>query len=82
MKKRIAFLVIAMMVAITAAWAVGKLLIYDECGKCKITSTEHKCGKCGSTMTNSSKYEDGYLVITYTCKNSNCKHECYTKQKF
>ena len=81
MKKKLILVVIGITMVITAIWAASKVTLYDDCGKCKITATEHKCGKCGSSMNSSSEYTDGYLKITYTCPNSNCRHSCYTKQK-
>ena len=71
----------------------SNLTIYkDDCGKCKIYLANNKepkniCGKCGEVMTDSydgvtKKEKDGiYAYYTYTCKNKNCKHECYGKMR-
>lgn len=82
MKKKVILILIGVALTLTAAWAASKALLYDSCNNCKITATEHKCGVCGSSMTNSSKYENGYLITTYKCKNSQCRHSCYTKEKY
>ncbi len=53
------------------------------CNKCKITAYEYKCGKCGTGMSSSSKWDNKmeYLVYTFTCGNSACKHTCIYKTK-
>lgn len=65
--------------AVTGGW----IKVSDGCNKCKITTTEYKCGKCGTGMSTSFKWDDKqvYLVYTFTCKNTNCKHSCVYKTK-
>lgn len=65
--------------AITGGW----ILVSDSCKKCKITTTEYKCGECGTGMSTSCKWDDKqvYLVYTFTCNNKSCKHSCVYKTK-
>lgn len=60
--------------------------VSDDCGKCKITSTEYTCGKCGSGMSSSSKWDNKqeYMIYTFKCndrKKKNCTHTCQFKCK-
>ena len=70
-------------IAATGPW----IKVNDSCGKCNITQTEYTCGKCGSAMSASWKWEDDsmkYMLYTFTCKDRNkkgCKHSCQFKCK-
>lgn len=63
----------------------GWIKVKDDCTKqCTITKTEYKCGKCGTGMNTSWKWENDkmkYILYTFTCKNNNCKHTCQYKCK-
>lgn len=57
-----------------------------DCNRCKITQYEYTCGKCGSGMKSSSKWDNKqeYLIYSFTCKDSNkkgCTHGCTYKTK-
>lgn len=57
-----------------------------DCNKCKITKYDYTCGKCGSGMSSSSKWDNKqeYLVYTFKCKDRNkqgCTHSCVYKTK-
>lgn len=68
-------------IAATGGWVRVK----DDCiKKCTITDYEYKCGKCGTSMSTSWKWENNqmkYMLYTFTCKNDNCKHSCQYKIK-
>ena len=57
-----------------------------DCNKCKITQYEYTCGKCGSGMSSSCKWDSNheYLIYTFTCKDrykKGCTHSCTYKTK-
>lgn len=71
-------------IAATGGW----IKVSDGCGKCKITDYEYTCGKCGSGMRSSARWNDekkqDYLVYTFTCKDHNkkgCTHSCVYNYK-
>ena len=76
-----ALLLTASGIAATGSW----IKVSDNCSKgCTITSTEYKCGICGTGMNSSWKWENDkmkYMLYTFTCRNSNCKHSCQYKCK-
>ncbi len=56
------------------------------CNRCVISNTEYTCGKCGSGMSGSWKWDQKqeYMVYTFKCKNSKktgCTHQCIYKIK-
>ena len=66
----------------------GWIKVSDNCGKWKITDTEYTCGKCGSGMSTSWKWDDEnkpqYMIYTFKCKDRNkkgCTHSCVYKTK-
>ena len=82
MKKKILIVIVCITCIVTAVWAASKVTLHDTCEKgCTITATEHKCGVCGTSMSHSNEYKNGYLITTYKCKNSKCNHTCYTEEK-
>ena len=69
-------------VAATGDW----IKVSDPCNNCKITKYEYTCGKCGSGMKSSFKWDNKqeYLIYTFTCKDrkkKNCTHSCQFKCK-
>lgn len=77
-------------VMLTASGIAAKgdwIKVSDSCKKCSITKTEYKCGKCGSGMTPSWKWENDsmkYMLYTFTCNDSKkkgCTHSCQYKCK-
>ena len=69
-------------IASTGSW----IKVSDECGKCVISDLEYTCGKCGSGMSSSSKWDNKqeYLIYTFKCKDRNkkdCTHSCVYKIK-
>ncbi len=59
----------------------GYIKHQDSCEKCYFDSKMHSfyCGKCGTRMNTTSKYENGYLYTTCTC--TKCNHNCIFKKK-
>lgn len=74
-------------IAVSAIIGGGVYVIPNEikaCSKCVIDDNRgvRKCGKCGGflrSVSGSTVYRDGYLYVTYECKN--CKHRTTTKTK-
>lgn len=78
----VAIVLTASNVASTGSW----INVDDPCGKCKITQYEYTCGKCGSGMSSTCKWDSKqvYLIYTFTCKdskNKGCSHSCTYKTK-
>lgn len=58
----------------------------NNCNNCTITDYEYTCGKCGSGMSSSSKWDSKqeYLIYTFKCKDSKkkgCTHSCVYNYK-
>ena len=77
-------------VVLTASGIVASgnwIKVSDSCGKCDITSTGYTCGRCGSRMTATWKWEHDsmkYMLYTFTCndrKKKGCTHTCQFKCK-
>ncbi len=55
----------------------------SNCNKCIINDYQYTCGKCGSGMSGSWKWDSRqvYMVYTFKCKNTGCSHQCVYKIK-
>lgn len=82
--KKVLLLLVAMCVisyVLAASWKWEK--VNDSCNKCTITETERECGKCSSFLNQKDiKIEGNYIIYTYECSNSNCRHNCIFKKRF
>lgn len=87
MKKKVLTIIVTAFIAIIATSAFAEVMkskwkcMEDRCGRCVITDTTRKCGRCGSFM-NSGRMEDegqGWWAIPFTCSNRQCGHTCKFK---